>query len=685
MMYPVKCLTAIASFLFFQITLPAQDKLPIKFGKVSLQDFDVKSPLIDSGTNAVVVANTGESEFIANSSDLTFSLVLKEKKRIKIITKNGFDAATIIIPLYVSDDGKTEKMEGLDAYTYNIENGKVVGTKLEKASVFTEKHSKNIVYKKFTFPAVKEGSIIEYSYQLKSDFFFNLQPWEFQGQYPVLWSQYEATIPEFFKYIILSQGYQPFFINKTETSHVEFSFTEHVERDGGGINGTQITSGLNTFKVPGSTDYHTWVIKNVPALKEEAFTTTIRNSIAKIEFQLKEIAYPNSFPKMYMNSWTKASEDLLLDEDFGVPINRANNWLDDEVATIIKGTVSLKEKAKKIYNYVRDNYTCNDYNRYYITSGLREVQKNKSGSVADINMLLIAMLRNQKITADPVILSTRSHGFTNEYYPIMSRYNYVVAQVAIDNIVYYLDASIPRLAFNKLPSQAYNGHARVINKEAGPVFFMADSVKETSSTIVFIENAEKGVVQGGFINTLGYYQSLNLRNKIAKATAADYKKELQQTYPEDIALSNIEIDSLKLLDEPVTVKFDMKLKAFGDADIVYFNPLLGEVIKTNPFTAAERFYPVEMPYTKDEIYTLNMDIPKGYKIDELPKSARIMLNEDEGMFEYLISGSETIIQMRCRLLLKKANYSNEDYQTLRDFYAYIVKKEAEQIVFKKIK
>ena len=129
----------------------------------------------------------------------------------------------------------------------------------------------------------------------------------------------------------------------------------------------------------------------------------------------------------------------------------------------------------------------------------------------------------------------------------------------------------------------------------------------------------------------------------------------------------------------------MKLKLFGEADIVYFNPLLGEAIKKNLFTAAERFYPVEMPYTQNNVYSMSMEILTGYKVDELPKSTRVMLNEDEGMFEYLITNDGANIQMRTRLLIKKANFLNEDYQTLRDFYAFIVNKEAEQIVFKKIK
>jgi hypothetical protein len=77
---------------------------------------------------------------------------------------------------------------------------------LRKSGVFQDKLSKNQLVKKFTFPAIKEGSIIEYEYTIHSDFIFNLQPWEFQGAYPRLWSEYNVSIPEFLYYVFLSQG-----------------------------------------------------------------------------------------------------------------------------------------------------------------------------------------------------------------------------------------------------------------------------------------------------------------------------------------------------------------------------------------------------------------------------------------------------------------------------------------------
>ncbi|MEO8108840.1 MAG: DUF3857 and transglutaminase domain-containing protein [Ginsengibacter sp.] len=667
------CLLAL---LFMQSQLLAQDKLNFKFGKVSPGDFDVNSTLIDSSTNAVVIADVGKSEFIANASDLTFSLAFTEKKRIKIINKNGFDAATIIIPLYVND-AKVEKLDYLHAYTYNMEGGKVIETKVEKSSVFTERHSKHWLYNKFTFPALKEGSIIEYSYQVKSDFFFNLQPWTFQGEYPVLWSEYRAGIPEFFKYVTLSQGYQPFLVNKVDESLVSFAFVQHDDMGRATADGR--------FTVDGNIDYHTWIMKDVHALKEEAYTTTLRNSIAKIEFQLNQVWFPHSSPQNYMDTWAKVSDDLMLANEFGVPIERANNWLDKDVDAIVKNETTDGGKAQKIFEYVRDNFTCSD-DGMYITTNLKDVLRNKSGSVADINMLLIAMLRNQKLDANPVILSTRAHGFAHELYPLMDRYNYVIAKVVTGGKEYYLDGTIKKLKYGSLPSKVYNGQAREITKgQAKPVYFVADSLREADVVFVNITQLDNGQVEGSFNHKLGIYESLQLREKATATTIDDLQKSTQKEYPEDIAVNDLEIDSLKLLNEPVAIKYNLKVKSFNDEDIVYFNPMLTEAIKRNPFAAADRFYPVEMPYTMDNTYNLVMNIPKGYKIDELPKSARVNFNDDEGMFEYLITANDDFIQMRCKLFFKRANFANDDYQTLRDFYSFIIKKEAEQIVFKKIK
>ena len=61
------------------------------------------------------------------------------------------------------------------------------------------------------------------------------------------------------------------------------------------------------------------------------------------------------------------------------------------------------------------------------SNSLRNVMNKEKGSSAEINMILIAMLRSAGLNADPVILSTRSNGSLNQNSAMMQQFNYLVA------------------------------------------------------------------------------------------------------------------------------------------------------------------------------------------------------------------------------------------------------------------
>jgi hypothetical protein len=93
-----------------------------------------------------------------------------------------------------------------------------------------------------------------------------------------------------------------------------------------------------------------------------------------------------------------------------------------------------------------------------------------------------------------------------------------------------------------------------------------------------------------------------------------------------------------------------------------------------------------MPYTVDDTYLLQLEVPKDYTVDELPKQLVVRLNEnDDGMFEYRISESNGTISLRSRLRIKRSLFLPEEYEMLREFFNLIVKKHSEQIVLKKKK
>ena len=206
----------------------------------------------------------------------------------------------------------------------------------------------------------------------------------------------------------------------------------------------------------------------------------------------------------------------------------------------------------------------------------------------------------------------------------------------------------------------------------------------TAGRVNFLTN-EKGKYTGSFSTNLGYYESLSMREKLAEKGKDDVLKTIRSAYGDNFEISNFQVDSLNNYEKPLALKYNITPTNFGDDDIIYFSPMLAEGYKNNYFKSAERVYPVEMPYTIDEVYVMNMQVPEGYEIDELPKSTKVALNEGEGSFEYMIMKNENMIQMRTRLQLKKANFFADDYEGLRSFFDHIVKKHSEQIVLKKKK
>jgi transglutaminase-like putative cysteine protease len=658
--------------IMLAISLPAlsQDKSKAKFGKVTAEDFAPTAYSIDSSADAIVIADIGSTMMIDNGKG-GFSLEFKNYRRARIMNKNGYGVGDVTIPIYTQGDME-EELSNLKAVTYNLENGKVVETKLEtKSAVFKDKLSKNVVIKKFTFPNIKEGSIIEFEYKLKSDFIFNLQPWEFQGQYPRLWSEYVVTMPEFYYYVTLSQGYHPYFIKdqKNRTAHFSVSDSRGAT-----------ASDRSTFSA-GVTDFR-WVMKDIPSLKVESYTSTIDNHIAKIQFQMAEVRYPFT-PKNIMGSWPQACADLLKDEDFGQSLSRDNSWLNDVMKDALKNATTDAEKAKNIFTYLQSNITCTNRNRKYLEQTLKNVLKNRNGNEAEINLLLTAMLRKANISADPVMLSTKSNGYVFAMYPLLDRFNYVIALANIDGKDVYLDASRSRLGFGKLNYDCYNGHARVINSTATPVELLSDSLFERRMTTVFVINDDKGNFSGSMQQTPGYYESVSLRDRIKEKGKEQLIDDIKKSFSGDADIADAEIDSLDRYDDPLAIKYKFNLKT-NNEDILYFNPMLTEAVKENPFKSAERFYPVEMPYTTDQIYLLQLAIPPGYVIDEMPKQIMVKLNEeDDGFFEYRLSESNGNISLRSRLKLKRSYYLPEEYETLREFFNLVVKKHSEQIVFKK--
>ena len=436
-------------------------------------------------------------------------------------------------------------------------------------------------------------------------------------------------------------------VDKGSTGHGNFKITEKDDQ-------ITLASQDHDLFVSANTVKHDWVMKDVPAFGAEEYLTTPYNYVDRIDFQLSGTYNGEEFSK-YNNTWAQATEELLNRGDFGGALGQDDNRVNELADKIGNDGGDRLAQAKAIYYYMSHHFTCTDHYDKFITTTFQDVIRNNSGTVGDINLLLIALLRKKGYQADPVVLSTRDYGFNLASYPVLQRLDYVIVRLTIDGNVYYLDAAHPQLGFGQLDDGCYNGHARIIsNRDSGSVYFEADSLKETRITLVLVTGTDKGL-EGSWQSTPGPEQSYEVQKRgQTNMDGAQFFKDIQTRYGDDMEINNGGIDSLKNLEDPVKVHYDFVLKQPQDASIIYLNPMIGAGKRINPFGAAERKYPVELPYASDDMYVFSMDIPNGYVVDELPKSARVALNGNQGQFEYLINQQNGQIQMRCRLRLNKA-------------------------------
>ncbi|PZP49535.1 MAG: hypothetical protein DI598_07610, partial [Pseudopedobacter saltans] len=393
----------------------------IKFGKVDISEFAPTVYQVDSSADAVYLFDKGNVYYEGNTQSF-FSLIQERICRIRLLNKKAFsDVATIEIPLYTptkESSNDYEKLTLLEAATYNLENGKIETVKVDKASIFKQV-SGNWTTMKFTFPNIKEGSIIEFHYKKVSPRFWDMDDWYFQGAYPRVWSEFHITMPEIFNFTMSRQGYKAIDFDTAVATNQYYSILVQ--------NGTQASETIN---IQSKAVDRTWGMADVPSLKSENYISTLQNYISCFNFQIASIQLPNMPIKNYQRSWSEVAKELLDDESFGKNISASNGFLSDDLASSVKEKDTLS-KLKSIYNYVRDNYTCSKNRGYYQSQTLRQTWKNKKGNTADINLLLIAALRNQGFNADPVLIGTRETLRPSESYPFMSRFNYIVCKVNI--------------------------------------------------------------------------------------------------------------------------------------------------------------------------------------------------------------------------------------------------------------
>jgi hypothetical protein len=252
----------------------------------------------------------------------------------------------------------------------------------------------------FNMPSVEVGSIIEYSYQIRSDAYWDVD-WEIQMPYPVRKAHY------------VFNAFPGFFGGASAFSSVGL-----VDN-----HGTPLTDLMWYPNLPNpkalkndNAGHFSLDISDVPPLPKEEWMPPIESQ----RYQVKFYYSPGNSAAAY---WTSEA---------GIWLKEVNRFAEPTadikyaVTSIVAPGDSDIDKAKKLYAAVQaldnTNFSRAKGKEELKQEGLKPAKraedtwKQKSGSGDDMAMLYLALLRAAGLTAYPMKLVNREHALFNQNY-----------------------------------------------------------------------------------------------------------------------------------------------------------------------------------------------------------------------------------------------------------------------------
>ena len=522
--------------------------------------------------------------------------------------------------------------------TYNLVDGAIEKTQLDKDLIFTDEEVKGVKFKKFSFPNVSPGSVIELSY--KSE----------RGTGADIDLQYDIPIRK---------------VKAKITNNSQIGI-EILQNPRAFLNVNRIENAKST----------TFIANNVPALESENYVYDM--DLYRSHLTINITAATNAFQ---FGTWESLVELLSETDAYEVGV-KPKKFYRDEVEAAVGDEIDELKKAKLVYEYVRSKFKWNEGYGYMPDQSVRDTFKKKEGDLSDINLVLISMLNSVGLKANPVLVSTKLNGI-----PLTasaSAFNVMIAAVTIADKTYLFDAAHEESNVNFIAARFLNWQGlRMYNDKTFDWVPLTGARTSPKQIMAKAELDEDFLLVGNVKERHGGYYDINKKGEIKDlgenkiATILDYGQS-------GLEVSDVEAKTDS--DSHTEIAFDFELdNAVDEIDNkLYFSPLLFFGLSENPFLKEERKYSIDFEFPFKDQTMLTIKIPEDYQVESLPQPTRIALPDGAGSFTYRASANGNNIQVSTVFEIKTAVLPYDKYESLREFFTIRMTKENEKIVLSKI-
>ncbi|AZA58009.1 DUF3857 domain-containing protein [Chryseobacterium shandongense] len=566
--------------------------------------------------------------------------------RVKIYDKDkAEDWLNVEIPLYQNGSDQ-ESLTKIKAFTYNLENGAAVATKVDKTSKYKSKESKNISISKFAFPNVKNGSVIEYQYEVISPFLYIIPEILIETDTPSLYTEYVLDSPSNIAY---SLSYTGSLIPK---------YKEVDER---------LLFGAN---------YRTYRFgyENLKAFKTEKFVNNDRNYRTKIGAELHSTNFREV--KLYSSSWEQIKERLYEREDFGGELKKTKLAKENMPANIA-GISNELDKANAIFNFVKNTFTWNKEGGLYVEDGIKKMLETKTGNATEINLFLVMLLREAGIKADPLAISTIGNGLINLASPNISNLNFVIAAIQTKDGIHLFDATVKQSSIDQLPPRDWNQFGILISKDKVQQLTMSNAKTSFTYLTATAKINDDGSISGSYSDRdTGTYAMF--AKEIYDENADKYKKQYKENY--SIDFTDIDSKVIENGDFESTMKFSSENLIDKVGKKIIINPMLFLNKNSNEFDQTEeRKYMIDFTTPFTRVKKIVLEIPEGYAIEEMPKNKKIVTEDKEIEYSYMAEKKGNTLEVVSTTKVLSPNYPKEYYPAFKQIWGVASKQENQVI------
>lgn len=628
-------------FSWCQKKIPWQDPVTIADLRMNTCPFEADAP-------AMVLFDIQETE---TDGDIFGGYNKTTRKvRIKVFSDKGYEHATVRIPyLNRKAMGRIKKLEGT---VYKLDAaGTIVKEEMGKKDFLKEKANEFVGVINFTFPNLKPGCIVEYSYTTVENAFQFFRPWFLQDQIPVAFASRTFITPVTTHLNVRTYGFD-------SLQQQYFLFKQDRNRN------------ITYYK------------ENIPSYRIEPYMSSLNDYLMRASFtSLAGGAVVNyASKKSIEQGWSSLGSGYLRS-------NVVKKMIFDSlpattpIISAAKKLTGTEDRIRFVFDTVRNHFRSKAEQSMEADS-LEAVWKSREATSAEVNFILLNMLVRSGVQCAPVLVSTRNNGKVKKDFPGLSQMDGMDVLAFDSTKSFLLDASIRMQSYNTPPMNVLNREALLLSSDTAQWITITDERPLLKQSIdVYADVTKDGKLEGSA--TVQYYDYAKSNKLDTTHAIEESDKKLMDTRPSGFKVTSTQKEDFGGPMDPLTETIEFTYEPQNSGQFYFIDPQMLTAKNKNPFLAEGRTTDVDMGCNQLYVLTMQIHFPPAFEADHLPQNLMIRAPDSSFFYKVSYTADKEAIYISQMFETKRAVFSKDEYPGIQDFFKKMYARMGEEIVLKK--